>query len=284
MSGADLANMVNEAALLAARYNKEKVTMDEVEEAKDKVILGPEKKSKLIKDEARKLTAYHEAGHAVVGSNLKYSDPVHKVTIIPRGRAGGATYFLPEDDRTEVSKDWCLDTITQSLGGRVAEQLVLNRMGSGAQADIDMASKLVRRMVTQWGMSDVLGPISFGERDEQIFLGREIQQHQDYSEKTAEQIDEEVKRIITECYERAKKILEQRIDVLHKMAHALLERETLDHEDIELLFKGEALPPFKRKHPVTAPEQPAVKEQEQTGEARTQFPGKPQPLPRPDTT
>jgi len=258
--------------------------MEEVEEAKDKVILGPEKKSKLVKEEARKLTAYHEAGHAVVGSNLKYSDPVHKVTIIPRGRAGGATYFLPEDDRTEVSKDWCLDTITQSLGGRVAEQLVLNRMGSGAQADIDMASKLVRKMVTQWGMSEKLGPISFGERDEQIFLGREIQQHQDYSERTAEQIDEEVKEIITHCYDRAKKILEDKVDVLHKVAHALLERETLDHEDIDLLLKGEELPPVKKRHAAAPTEKPAAAEKEKASEARTQFPAKPQPLPRPDTT
>jgi cell division protease FtsH len=284
MTGADLANMVNEAALLAARYNKEKVTMEEVEEAKDKVILGPEKRSKLVKEEARKLTAYHEAGHAVVGANLKYSDPVHKVTIIPRGRAGGATYFLPEDDRTEVSKDWCLDTVTQSLGGRVAEQLVLNRMGSGAQADIDMASKLVRKMVTQWGMSERLGPISFGEREEQIFLGREIQQHQDYSEKTAEQIDEEVKEIITQCYERAKKILEDKIDILHKMAHSLLEREMLDREDINLLLKGEELPPVKKRHAAAQTEKPAATEPEKTSEARTQFPAKPQPLPHPDTT
>ena len=283
MAGADLANMVNEAALLAARHNKEKVSMDEVEEAKDKVLLGPEKKSKLVKEEARRLTAYHEAGHAVVGAHLTYSDPVHKVTIIPRGRTGGATYFLPEDDRTEVSKDWCVDTITQSLGGRVAEQLVLNRMGSGAQADIDMASKIVRKMVTQWGMSDKLGPISFGERDEQIFLGREIQQHQDYSEKTAEEIDGEVKRIVTECYNRAHSILEDKIDILHKVAQALLERETLDHDEIQMLLKGEELPPFKKKHAAVKPDQPPAVEKEKASEARTQFPGKPQPLPRPNT-
>jgi len=156
-------------------------------------------------------------------------------------------------------------------------------MGSGAQADIDMASKLVRRMVTQWGMSEALGPISFGERDELIFLGREIQQHQDYSEKTAEQIDEEVKRIVTECYDRAKKILEDKIDVLHRMAHELLERETLDREDIELLFKGEELPPVKKRHAAASPVKPAAAEKEKTSEARTQFPGKPQPLPRPNT-
>ncbi len=284
MSGADLANMVNEAALLAARHNREKVTMDEIEDAKDKVILGPEKKSRLVKEESRRLTAYHEAGHAVVGANLKYSDPVHKVTIIPRGRAGGATYFLPEDDRTEVSKDWCLDTITQSLGGRVAEQVVLNRMGSGAQADIEMASKLVRRMVTQWGMSDSLGPISFGEREEQIFLGREIQQHQDYSEKTAEEIDEEVKKIVTQCYDRAKKILEDKTEILHKMAHALLERESLDREEIQMLLKGEELPPVKRKYTGAKPDQASAAEKEKAAETRPQFPAKSQPLPRPDTT
>jgi cell division protease FtsH len=284
MSGADLANMVNEAALLAARYNKDRVNMDEFEEAKDKILLGPEKKSRLVKEEARRLTAYHEAGHAIVGSQLKYSDPVHKVTIIPRGRAGGVTYFLPEDDRTEVSKDWCLDTITQSLGGRVAEQLVLKRMGSGAQADIDMASKLVRKMVTQWGMSETLGPISFGEREEQIFLGREIHQRQDYSEQTAEHIDTEVHRIITECYDRARVILEENVDILHAMANALLERETLDREHIEILLKGEKLPPMKRKvEPIKkAQEEPAAESEPE--ESRPEFPGKTQPFPRPDTT
>jgi cell division protease FtsH len=282
MSGADLANMVNEAALLAARYGKDRVSMDEIEESKDKILLGPEKKSRLVKEEARELTAYHEAGHAVVGANLKYSDPVYKVTIIPRGRAGGVTYFLPEDDRTEVSRHWCLDTITQSLGGRVAEQLVLKRMGSGAQSDIQMASKLVRKMVTQWGMSEKLGPISFGEREEQIFLGREIQQHQDYSEETAQVIDEEVKRIISECYERAKKILEDDIDILHAMAKALLERETLDREEIELLLKRQPLPPFRRRHAVPE-EKPATEEKESkaTEKQRPDFPHS--PLPRPDT-
>jgi cell division protease FtsH len=282
MSGADLANMVNEAALLAARYGKDRVSMDEFEEAKDKILLGPEKKSKLVKEEARELTAYHEAGHAVVGANLKYSDPVYKVTIVPRGRAGGVTYFLPEDDRTEVSRDWCLDTITQSLGGRVAEQLVLKRMGSGAQSDIQMASKLVRKMVTQWGMSDKLGPISFGERDEQIFLGREIQQHQDYSEETAQVIDEEVTRIVTECYSRAKKILEDDIDILHAMAKALLERETLDSEEIQLLLKRQPLPPL-RKRAVPQPQPVADKEAEEATDEKpqTDFPGS--PFPRPDT-
>ena len=284
MSGADLANMVNEAALLAARYNKNRVEMDQFEEAKDKILLGPAKKSKLVKEEARELTAYHEAGHAVVGAKLKYSDPVYKVTIIPRGQAGGVTYFLPEDDRTEVSRQWCIDTVTQSLGGRVAEQLVLKRMGSGAQSDIDMSSKLVRKMVTQWGMSDKLGPISFGEREEHIFLGREIQQHQDYSESTAQIIDEEVTRIITDCYDKAKEVLEENIDLLHTMAKALLERETLDREEIEILLRGEELPPITKKTPAAKPvDEERVVAQEEPSEKRAEFPNKTQPFPRPDT-
>jgi cell division protease FtsH len=255
MSGADLANLVNEAALLAARYNRNKVDMREFEEAKDKILLGPERKSRIIKEDVKKMTAYHEAGHAVVGAHLEFSDPVHKVTIIPRGRAGGLTFFLPEDDRSEVSKDWCLDTVTQTLGGRVAEQLILNRMGSGAQQDIEMATKLVRKMVMRWGMSQELGPISFGEREEQIFLGREIAQHQDFSESTAQAIDQEVKRIVSESYDRAKKILEKHIDKLHTVAGALLERETLDRAEIEMLLAGRPLPPLKTSTPVqeTAP-------------------------------
>ena len=244
MSGADLANVINEGALLAARGNMNKVTMNVLEEAKDKIYLGPERKSRVVREEVKRLTAYHEAGHAVVGAALEYSDPVHKVTIIPRGQAGGLTFFLPEDDRTEYSKNWCLDTLTQALGGRVAEELVLNRMGSGAHSDIQMVSKLVRRMVTQWGMSERLGPIAFGERDEQVFLGRDIAQHIEYSDRTAQLIDDEVKRIVDEAYLRAKKILEDRIDILHRMANALLERETLDAAEIKIILEGGVLPPL----------------------------------------
>jgi cell division protease FtsH len=244
MSGADLANVINEGALLAARGNMNKVTMDRLEEAKDKIYLGPERKSRVVREEVKRLTAYHEAGHAVVGAALEYSDPVHKVTIIPRGQAGGLTFFLPEDDRTEYSKNWCVDTLTQALGGRVAEELVLNRMGSGAHSDIQMVSKLVRRMVTQWGMSERLGPIAFGERDEQVFLGRDIAQHIEYSDRTAQLIDDEVKRIVDESYLRAKKILEDRIDILHRMANALLERETLDAREIKIILEGGVLPPL----------------------------------------
>jgi cell division protease FtsH len=264
MSGADLANLINEAALYAARRNSNKVTMDDLEEAKDKIYLGPERKSRVVKEETKRLTAYHEAGHAVVGSALEYSDPVHKVTIIPRGNAGGLTFFLPEDDRSEYSKAWCLDTITQALGGRVAEELVLQRMGSGAQSDIQMVSKLVRKMVMQWGMSAKIGPIAFGERDEQVFLGRDITQTPEYSEKTAQEIDEEVKRIVDESYGRAKRILEERIDILHRMANALLERETLDAEEIKVILAGGTLEPL----PVPA----AAKPQEDAAGARATEP------------
>ncbi len=263
MSGADLANLVNEAALLAARQNMTKVTMDCMEEAKDKIYLGPERKSRVVKEETKRLTAYHEAGHAVVGSALQYSDPVHKVTIIPRGHAGGLTFFLPEDDRSEYSKAWCLDTITQALGGRVAEELVLNRMGSGAQQDIQMASKLVRKMVMHWGMSPRLGPIAFGDREEQVFLGRDIVQSTEYSDDTARLIDEEVKRIIDEAYDRAKVILEERIDILHRIANALLERETLDSREIAIILEGGVLPP------VVAPAATPAKREEPAADLRS---------------
>jgi cell division protease FtsH len=283
MSGADLANLVNEAALLSARFNLPKVSMEMMEEAKDKIFLGPERRSRVVKDETKKLTAYHEAGHAIVGAALKYSDPVHKVTIIPRGRAGGLTFFLPEDDRDEVSRDWCQDTVTQALGGRVAEELVLHRMGSGAQSDIQMASKLARRMVMQWGMSDALGPISFGERDEQIFLGREIHQHTDYSEKTAQEIDMEVKSIIDTMYGRAKEILETKIDVLHAMASALLERETLDAEEIKIMLEGGTLEPVAEKEPV-AKEEPVEERKPSARPDAEEFPRGMPPLADPDAS
>ncbi len=250
MSGADLANMVNEAALLAARLHKDKVDMEDFDEAKDKVLLGPERKSRIMKEDSRRMTAYHEAGHAVVGSYLEHADPLHKVTIIPRGRALGVTFFLPTDDRIEYSKEWCLDTITHLLGGRVAEELVLKRIGTGAANDIKESSKLVRRMVMQWGMSDSLGPISFGDRDEQIFLGKEIAVRKDYSEHTARSIDDEVKRIVLDCFNRAKKILTEHEEELHRVANALLERESLDSDDIHILLSNGTLPPFKKKNQI----------------------------------
>ena len=247
MSGADLANMVNEAALLAARRHKDNVDMEEFDEAKDKVLLGPERKSRIMKEDSRRMTAYHEAGHAVVGSYLEHADPLHKVTIIPRGRALGVTFFLPTDDRFEYSKEWCLDTITHLLGGRVAEEIVLKRIGTGAANDIKESSKLVRRMVMQWGMSDELGPIAFGDRDEQVFLGKEIAVRKDYSEHTAQSIDDEVKRIVMECFNRARKILAEHEEELHRVANALLERESLDSDDIQIILSNGTLPPVKKK-------------------------------------
>jgi cell division protease FtsH len=283
MSGADLANVINEAALLAARKNMNKVTMDVLEEAKDKIYLGPERRSRVVNDETKRLTAYHEAGHAVVGAALKYSDPVHKVTIIPRGQAGGLTFFLPEDDRTEYSKSWCLDTITQALGGRVAEELVLNRMGSGAQQDIQMVSKLVRRMVMSWGMSEKLGPISFGDREDQVFLGRDIVQGTEYSEKTAQEIDEEVRRIVSEAYDRAHKILEERIDILHRLANALLERETLDAAEIHVILEGRTLAPIEARQEAPAARAGEKSDARASDVERKKMPGLP-PIVEPGTS
>jgi len=223
------------------------------------------------------MTAYHEAGHAVVGSYLEHADPLHKVSIIPRGRALGVTFFLPTDDRIEYSKEWCLDTITHLLGGRVAEELVLKRIGTGAANDIRESSKLVRRMVTQWGMSDVLGPIAFGDRDEQIFLGKEIAVRKDYSEETAREIDAEVKRIIEDCHNRAKKILTGHEEELHRVAGALLERESLDADDIKILLNNGTLPPIKKRNNNHAPE-PAPGERSKGEKAK---PGEPAPAERP---
>jgi cell division protease FtsH len=248
MSGADLANLVNEAALLAARRDKDNVYMEELEESKDKVFLGPERRSRVFKEDTRRMTAYHESGHAVVGSYVENADPLHKVTIITRGQAGGLTSFLTDDDNYYYqSKEYLLDMITMALGGRVAEELFIGRIGSGAHGDIRTSTNIARKMVMQWGMSEKLGPIAFGKREEQIFLGREISAGKDYSEKTAQDIDAEVKEIISSCYERARKILTEHEEQLHAVAKALLERETLDAEDVKILLSGSDLPPMKKK-------------------------------------
>jgi len=244
-SGADLANLVNEAALLAARRNTDKVTNFDLEEAKDKVMMGPERKSRVISEETRRMVAYHEAGHAIAAFNLEHADPLHKVTIIPRGRAGGVTYTLPENDRDEVSRDWCMDTVTMAMGGRVAEKLIMGRIGSGAQSDITQATKTARRMVTRWGMSDTLGPVAYGEGEDQVFLGREFGHRREFSEATAQKIDDEVSRIIDECYKRAEKILTEHVDQLHLLAKTLLERETVDGDELRRLIAGEELPPVR---------------------------------------
>ncbi len=245
LAGADLANIVNEAALLAARRSKQQVEMADIEDAKDKVMLGVERKSLVLTEEERKLAAYHEAGHAIVSVRVPGQDPVHKVTIVPRGRALGITFSLPEEDRHNYTKSFILGRLAMSYGGRVAEEIIfgLEKVTTGAAQDILQATELARRMVTQFGMSDAIGPIAVGDREQQIFLGREIGQRHEVSEKTAELVDAEVKRVLDEALGRARSILEADLPLLHAMAQALLDRETLDREEVELLAAGKELPP-----------------------------------------
>jgi cell division protease FtsH len=237
-SGADLENLVNEAALLAARSNKDKVDMKDFELSKDKVLMGAERRSMILSQEEKRNTAYHEAGHALVARLIPGTDPVHKVTIIPRGMALGVTQQVPVDDRHTWSREYILDRLAIMFGGRVAEELVLGHMTTGAGDDIEKATELARRMVCEWGMSDRLGPMTFGKKEEQIFLGRDFTQIKDYSEKTAIEIDTEVRRIITDAYERAKSLLQENMDVLHKMSEVLLEREVLDAPEIDEIIKS----------------------------------------------
>ncbi|MDZ7315112.1 MAG: ATP-dependent zinc metalloprotease FtsH [candidate division KSB1 bacterium] len=246
-SGADLANMVNEAALLAARKNKQRVDMEDFEEAKDKVIMGTERKSLLISEKEKQSTAYHEAGHVLVARLTPGSDPVHKVTIIPRGRALGVTWTMPIDEKHSYSRTYCLAMLRQLLGGREAEKLIFNEYTTGAGDDIKRATELARKMVCEWGMSEEMGPVTYGEKQEEIFLGREIAQHRDYSEATAQMIDREVRRLILEAQQDVDNLLQTNIDTLHRLAAALLERESLDSEEIDQIMKGEALEPVKPK-------------------------------------
>ncbi len=232
-SGADLANLVNEAALLAARMDRDKVIMHDFEAAKDKVLMGAERKSMIVSEEEKKNTAYHEAGHTLVAKLTPGSDPIHKVTIIPRGRALGVTQQLPVDEKYTYPREYLQNDIAILLGGRTAEEIVLNEMRTGAANDLERATTLARKMVCEWGMSDKLGPLTFGKKEEQIFLGREFAQHQDYSENTAELIDAEVKRIVMEGYELARNLLSGHLDELHALALALLEREVLDAPEID---------------------------------------------------
>ncbi|HOL81748.1 MAG TPA: ATP-dependent zinc metalloprotease FtsH [Ignavibacteriales bacterium] len=242
LSGADLANLVNEAALLAARKNKTKVSMSDFEEAKDKVMMGVERKSMIMSEQEKKTTAYHECGHVLVAKLIPESDPVHKVTIIPRGRALGVTTYLPMDERHSYSKKYIEAHLASLLGGRAAELIVFGEFNTGAQNDIERATKLAKKMVCEWGMSEKLGPLAYGSREEEIFLGREITKHKDYSEKTAEAIDAEVKRIVDDAMNRAMTLLKENIDTLHRLAKYLLEREILDAEEIDAIIKGEELP------------------------------------------
>ena len=242
-SGADLANMVNEAALNAARMNRKQVTMYDFELAKDKVLMGAERKSMLLTDEEKRVTAYHEAGHALVSFMREHSDPIHKVTIIPRGMALGVTIFLP-GDRHNYTREYLEARLATAYGGRVAEEIFLNQMSTGAGSDIESATDLARRMVCEYGMSR-LGPLTFGKKEEQIFLGREIAQHRDFSEETARQIDLEVRRLIDEAYQSAHSIVESHADAMHRIAAALLERETIDAEEVKMLIEGRELPPLR---------------------------------------
>jgi cell division protease FtsH len=242
-SGADLANMVNEAALSAARMNRKQVVMYDFEVAKDKVLMGAERKSMLLTDEEKRVTAYHEAGHALVSFKREHSDPIHKVTIIPRGMALGVTIFLP-GDRHNYTKEYLEANLAIAYGGRVAEEIFLNQMSTGAGSDIESATDLARRMVCEYGMSR-LGPLTFGKKEEQIFLGREIAQHRDFSEETARQIDLEVRRLIDEAYQSAHGIVETNADAMHRISAALLERETIDAEEVRMLIEGKELPPLR---------------------------------------
>jgi len=262
-SGADLANLVNEAALNAARYNQKVVRMLDFEFAKDKVLMGAERRSMIISENEKRITAIHESGHALLAVMLPHADPIHKVTIIPRGMALGLTTMLPIDEKHNYSREYLRDQICILLGGRIAEEITLGSITTGAGNDLERATDLARKMVCEWGMSDSMGPLTFGKKEEQIFLGREIAQHQDYSEDTALKIDHEVKRFVTEAYNRAQEILTQNKRRLIEMADALLAHETLDSEQVRRIVAGEALDepaPAAPATPQVAPPAPKAKE------------------------
>src|SRR2546422_605568 len=281
LAGAELANIVNEAALLAARRNKAVVDMRDLEDAKDKVMLGLERRSRVLSDEERRLIAYHEAGHALVSLNVPGSDPLHKVTIIPRGRALGITAYLPEEELHKYTKQSILSRLAMAYGGRVAEDLVFGpeKVTTGAAQDIQHATDVARRMVTQYGMSDTIGPIAIGDREAEIFLGREVVQRREISEHTAEVVDEELKRILGAAFERAREILLERRDALDRLAATLLERETLDREEVEMVVAGKPLPPGPP--PPAAPAAPSAEgtTREKTPAARGPVLGSPPPEP-----
>ncbi len=242
-SGADLANLVNEAALLAARRGKDRVGKQELDEAKDKLLMGKERKSMIISEEERRTTAYHEAGHTLVARLIPGTDPIHKVSIIPRGMSLGLTQQLPVDERHTYSKQYLMNNIAVLMGGRAAEELVLHQLTTGAGNDIERATEIARKMVCEWGMSEKLGPLNFGKRDEHIFLGKEMAQPREFSEETAREIDQEVKNIVNENYERARKLLGDNIETLHKLASTLLEKEVITGEEIDRIIFGDHIPP-----------------------------------------
>jgi cell division protease FtsH len=255
-SGADLANIVNEAALFAARFNKRLVDMDDFEKAKDKILMGAERRSMVMSEDERKTTAYHESGHAVVGRLLPRADPIHKVTIIPRGRALGVTFFLPEKDRYGLDRDQMLAQIAVSFGGRVAEELFLNQKTTGARQDFESATGIARDMVTRYGMSDELGPMVYGENDGEVFLGRSVTTHKSVSEATMQKVDAEIRRIIDEQYAKARNLIDNNREKVEVMAKALLEWETLDAEQVNDIMQGR--PPRPPKPSAGTPSAPST--------------------------
>ena len=267
-AGADLENLVNEAALLAARRNRKAITMEDIEEASMKVMAGPEKKSRVVTPEEKKLTAYHEAGHAVAGFYCKHHPRVHEITIIPRGQAGGYTMYLPEKDRSYVTKGEMFEDIVSSLGGRVAEQLILEDISTGASNDLQQATNIARQMITKYGFSERLGPVVYGTAQEETFLGRDLGMGKGYSETTAAEIDSEMRDIIDEAYETCRRTLTEHIDQLHALANALMEREKLNENEFNAIMKGETLPEQEEKEP----EAPAAAPVEQAEPAETAEP------------
>jgi cell division protease FtsH len=241
MVGADLENLVNEAALLAARKKKRSVDMSDFEEAKDKVMMGVQRKSIVLSEEEKKTTAYHEAGHTLVAVKTEGADPVHKVTIIPRGRALGVTMQLPIDEKHGYTREYIEGRLAILMGGRAAEELIFNELTTGAGNDIEQATKIARKMVCEWGMSDVLGPMTFGKKNEEIFLGREIQSHRDYSEATARMIDEEVVRIVRKAQGNAQRVLKDNIEQLHNLSKALLKHETINGDEVQAVMDGKQI-------------------------------------------
>ena len=264
-SGADLANLVNEAALMAARANQKFVMMRDFESAKDKVLMGAERKSLIITDEEKKVTAFHEAGHALLAALVPHSDPLHKVTIIPRGMALGLTQQLPSEEKHNWTREALEARIAVFMGGRIAEDMTFGQITTGAQNDIEQATEMARKMVCEWGMSEALGPLTYGKKEEQIFLGKEFNRHQDYSEETALKIDSEVRRIVTEQYERAKNLLTENRPVLHAIAEALLEHEVLDAQQLRQLIAGEQIEPRQAPAPPPPPVREARDEGGQSG-------------------
>ena len=260
-TGADLSNLVNEAALLTARRDKKVINMPEMEEAAERVIMGPERKSRVISDKEKRLTAYHEGGHTVVGMLLEHTDPVHKVTIIPRGRAGGYTLSLPKEDKYYATRSEMLDELKVLLGGRVAEAIVLKEISSGASNDLQRATALARQMICEYGMSENIGPVTFGHRQDQVFLGRDIARDKDYSEEVAAEIDKEVRSFMENAYAATEKLLQDNLDTLHVIAQALIERETLEEDEIYQLVKY--------GHILTEEEKQAMKEQSETAASET---------------